>query len=411
MEKGKIAEFYETNKRRDKELLKANIFFCETSNDGTTGGSHSCMYNLIRHSDRERLRFTVGFFSENLYSQKYRDLGVNVEIMPCIPARYKGLFFSRKAINWYNREYKLEKYLQSYIRKSRFDFIFMNNSIFESKNFINAASRSGVPIVIWERGISKYSRENVKSSERVDASVAMSDAILENIHKHKFKSRIIERIYDGINPALFEGPFDKVAIKNELKLPMDSKVIGIVGNVRVWKGQKYFIEAFKYLAPKNPDLYGLIIGGWSEVDQEYLISLRQTVEEAGLTDRIRFLGYRKDTPALLSILDVFIHASIEPEPFGMVLPEAMAAKVPVIATRFGGPLEIFDAGGCGALVPPEDGRAIAEECIKYFSDETYRRKMIDMAYRRLCEKFHINTTVNQVGQLLEKVLQRKKNKQ
>lgn len=330
--------------------------------------------------------------------------------MPNIPPRKNGLVLTRKAINWYNREYKFEKYLLSYIRKSQFDFIFMNNSIFESKYFINAANRSGVPIVIWERGISKYSRENIKWSERVDASVAMSDAILENIHKHKFKSRKIERIYDGIDPAFFEGPFDPVAIKGELKIPIDSKVIGILGNVRVWKGQKYFIEAFKFLAPKYPDLYGLIIGGWSDYDHEYLGTLRQAVEEAGLTDRIRFLGYRKDTPALLSILNVFVHASIEPEPFGMVLPEAMAAKVPVIATNFGGPLEIFDGGKCGALVPPENGRAIADECIKYFSDETYRRDIVDKAYKRLFEKFHINTTVNEVGKLLEIVLRLKKNK-
>lgn len=330
--------------------------------------------------------------------------------MPIIPPLKKGIFVYRKAINWYNRDYKLEKYLQSYISMSKFDIIFMNNSIFESKNFVNAATRSGLPIVIWERGILKYSREDIKSSKRVDASVGMSDAILENIHKNKFKSRIIERIYDGIDPELFKGPFDPIAIKNELKIPIDSKVIGIIGNVRIWKGQKYFIEAFKYLAPIYRNLYGLIIGGWSDYDQEYLESLRLTVKEAGLTDRIRFLGYRKDTPALLSILNIFVHASIEPEPFGMVLPEAMAAKVPVIATNFGGPLEIFDAGKCGALVPPEDGRAIAEECIKYFSDEIYRRNTVDKAYKRLCEKFHINTTVNQVGQLIEIVLRLKKNK-
>jgi glycosyltransferase involved in cell wall biosynthesis len=361
------------------------------------------MYNLIRHSDRERFRFTVGFFAENSYVPKYRDLGVNVEIMPNIPPIKKGIVLSRKAINWYNREYKLEKYLLSYIRRSQFDVIFMNNSIFESNNFINAAKKSGVPIVIWERGISKYSKNNIKWSESVDASVAMSDAILENIHKHNFKSRIIERIYDGIDPVLFEGSFDPVGIKNELKIPIDSKVIGIVG-------KKYFVEGFKYLAPKYPNLYGLIIGGWSEMDHEYLGDLRHTVDEAGLTGRIRFLGYRKDTPALLSILNVFVHASIEPEPFGMVLPEAMAAKVPVIATYFGGPLEIFDAGKCGALVPPENGRAIADECIKYFSDEVYRRDVIDKAYKRLLEKFQINTTVDRIAELLEMVLQPKINR-
>jgi glycosyltransferase involved in cell wall biosynthesis len=368
------------------------------------------MYNLIRYSDRNRFRFTVGFFAENPYVQRYRDLGVGVEVMPTVPPRKNGLFLTRKAINWYNREYIFEKYLFSYIDKSKFNIILMNNSIFESKIFIKVANRINIPIVVWERGLSKYSPEQIKTTERIDASVAMSEAILENMREQKFKSKIMQRIYDGIDPALFKGPFDPVVIKRELKIPVDSKVIGIVGNVRVWKGQKYFIEAFKFLATKYPDLYGLIIGGWSEWDHEYLRTLRQAVEDAGLTDRVRFLGYRKDTPALLSIMNIFVHASIEPEPFGMVLPEAMAAKVPVIATRFGGPLEIFDAGGCGALVPPEDGRAIADECIKYFSDEIYRRNIVEKAYKRLLEIFHINTTVNQVGQLLEMVLQLKMNR-
>jgi glycosyltransferase involved in cell wall biosynthesis len=249
----------------------------------------------------------------------------------------------------------------------------------------------------------QYSPEHIHASECINASIAVSAAILQNLLKYKFKSKTIQLIYDGIDPALFEGPFERADIKKELKIPIDSKVIGIIGNVRHWKGQKYFIEAFEILSRKYPDLYGLIVGGWSEVDQEYLKSLRQAVENAGLVERIRFLGYRRDPPALLSILDVFVHASIQPEPFGMVLLEAMAAKVPIIATRFGGPIEILAAGKCGALVPPEDGRAIAEACIKYFSDESFRKNTVEMAYKRLCEKFHIKTTVNQVGQLVDTV--------
>ena len=381
--------------------MKNNIFFCETSNDGTLGGSHTCMYNLIRYSDRNRFHFTVGFFSENPYIQRYRDLGVDVAIIPTVSPRKNGLFLKRKAINWYNREYKLEKYLSSYIFRNKFDIILMNNTIFESINFINVGNRLKLPIFVYERGIMQYSKEHIIASERIDASIAMSDAILQNMLEYKFKSKIMELIYDGVDPALFEGPFDPIGIKKELKIPVDSKVIGIIGNVRSWKGQKYFIEAFKFLAPRYPDLYGIIIGGWSEMDHEYLKSLRETVKDAGLENRIQFLGYRKDTPALLSILNVFIHASTNPEPFGMVLLEAMAARIPIIATRFGGPIEILDSGRCGALVPPEDGKAIAEECIKYFSDEIYRRDIIEKAYKRLCEKFHIKTTVNQAGQLLE----------
>jgi glycosyltransferase involved in cell wall biosynthesis len=87
----------------------------------------------------------------------------------------------------------------------------------------------------------------------------------------------------------------------------------------------------------------------------------------------------------------------------MVLLEAMAARIPIIATRFGGPIEILDAGGCGALVPPDDGSAIAEECIKYLSDGIYRRDIVEKAYKRLYENFHIKNTVNHVEQLMETV--------
>lgn len=361
------------------------------------------MYNLVRYFNRDHFRFTVGFFSENLYVQRYRDLGVDVSIMPTVPPRKAGLPVVRKAFNWYNREYKLEKYLLEYVQKNKFDILLLNNTVFESVSFVNTGHRLRLPIVAYERGIMQYSAEHVIASARIDASIAVSDAILENMRKYKFKSKTMQLIYDGIDPTLFEGPFDRAGIKKELKIPIDSKVIGIIGNVRRWKGQKYFIDAFEFLAQRYRDLYGLIVGASSEMDLEYMKTLRQAVQDAGLEERILFLGYRTDTPALLSILDVFVHASIQPEPFGMVLLEAMAAKVPIIATRFGGPIEILDAGKCGALVPPEDGKAIAEECMKYFSDENFRRNTVEKAYKRLCEKFHINTTVNQVGLLLERV--------
>ena len=390
--------------------MNNNIFYCETSNDGTTGGSHTCMYNLIRYSDRNRFQFTVGLFSENSYIQRYHDLGVEVVIMPIVPPRKHGPAIARKAINWYQREYKLEKYLLPYITRNKYDILLMNNTIYESKNFVNVGYRLKLPVVVYERGIMEYRPEHVVASEHVDASIAVSNAILQNLLEYKFKSKRIELIYDGIDPALFAGPYDRVGIKKELNIPVDSNVIGIVGNVRSWKGQKYFIEAFKLVAEKYHNLYGFIIGGWSEQDHDYLGTLRQTIQDAGLNDRILFLGYRNDTPALLSILDVFVHASIQPEPFGMVLLEAMAARVPVIATRFGGPIEIFNGGECGALVPPKDERAIARECIKYFSDENYRRDIVEKAYKRLCDKFHINSTVSRVGNLLEIVLKNEMNR-
>lgn len=384
--------------------LKYKIFYCETSNDGTVGGSHSCMYNLIRYSDRSKFEFTVGVFFENQYVQKYNDLKIDVVIIPIVPSRRNGWFMTRKLINWYNREYRLENFLLSYIDNHKFDILMMNNTIYESKNFLRVGRRLELPVAVYERGIMQYRPEHIVASEHVDASIAVSKAIMKNMSDYKFRSKIIELIYDGIDPDLYKGPFERSKIKKDLNIPVDSKVIGIVGNVRTWKGQEYFIKAIVALTQRYPDLHGLIIGGWSDVDLDYLKSLRQMVDDADLSHRIFFLGYRKDTPALLSILDVFVHASIQPEPFGMVLLEAMAAKVPVVATRLGGPMEILNGGKCGTLVQPENAYEIAEGCIRYFSDDIYRRDIVEKAYIRLCEKFHITNTVKNVGNLLEKLV-------
>ena len=212
--------------------MKCKIFYCETSNDGTVGGSHSCMYNLIRHSDRSKFDFTVGVFSENQYIQKYNDLEIDVVIMPIVPPRRDGWFITRKFINWYNREYRLEIYLLSYLNKNKFDILMMNNTIYESNNFLRVGRRLGLPVAVYERGIMQYRPEHIVASEYVDASIAVSRAILKNMSDYKFRSKNIEMIYDGIDPSLYKGPFERSKIKKDLNIPVDSKVIGIVGNVR-----------------------------------------------------------------------------------------------------------------------------------------------------------------------------------
>ncbi|NIQ14005.1 MAG: glycosyltransferase, partial [Candidatus Dadabacteria bacterium] len=101
----------------------------------------------------------------------------------------------------------------------------------------------------------------------------------------------------------------------------------------------------------------------------------EKVKKESLENRIQFLGYRTDVPDLLSILNVFVHASIKPEPFGMVILEAMAAKRPVIATALGGPLEILENEKCGLLVPPKDTRALIEGCQRYLDDPSFSKEM------------------------------------
>lgn len=383
------------------------IFFVESNFDKTVGGSHACMYNLIRHMDRSEYDFTVGFYVDNIYVKKYHDLGIETKILPRNPVR-TGNIMLRKICNWYRLEYSFIKYLENYFRSKRFDLVVQNNSIKLSLPFVRACKGLNIPVLAYERGISLYSKKFVKATGAIQASIAISDAVKQNLMSYKFRSPIIERIYDGIDPLGFAVKRSPDEIKRDLNISPKSRIIGMIGNIKPWKGQQYFVDAFLELAKQYNDLYGLVIGGCAEEDREFQASLSQTVSKAGLANRLMFLGFRTDVPDLLSIFDVFVHASRRAEPFGMVVLEAMAARKPIIATNMGGPVEILNKGKCGILVPPKDGKAIADACTKYLDDPDFKEEMIDRAYKRVVENFHINQTAERKDRLFKRIYDSRK---
>jgi len=382
------------------------IFFCETFDDGTVGGSHACMYNLIRHMDRSEMTCTVGFLGENMYVQKYRDLGIPVCILPIRNPLIIGNIMMRKAINWYRLEYKAGKYIENYFRREGFDLVVLNNSICVSLLFVSVCMKLHIPVICYERGFAAYTKKHVKVSADLDCSIPVSDAVCNHMMSYGFRAKRIEMIYDGIDPSAYLVKNTPASIKAGLNIPYTSRVMGIIGNIRPWKGQKYFIDAFLELSSEYEDLYGIVAGGWSKEDESFVEDLKKTVYEAGLENRLIFTGYRKDVPELLSILDVFVHASTKPEPFGMVILEAMAARKPIVATNLGGPLEILNNGECGILVSPGDGKAIEEACKRYLNYPLLAEENVSKAYRRLTGNFHISQTVDRTVNLFKQVLRK-----
>jgi len=380
------------------------ILFFESCKDGTVGGSHTCMFNLIRNLDRSKIQVTAGFYSDNIFTPRYRDLGVKVDILRLPKPLRDGNIILRKALNWYNLEVKSSRHLEDYFRRESFDLVVLNNSICVSLVFARVCKRLGIPLVVYERGFGSFKRKHIEATADIQATISISDAVHRHVMGQDFKTKIIERIYDGIDPDDFRPRRSPAAIKAELAIPPEARVLGIVGNVRPWKGQQYFVEAFRELSRKYGDVYGLIVGGWGADDQAFQSSLVETVRSAGLSRRLQFLGYRADVPDLLSIFDVFVHASTKPEPFGMVLLEAIAGKKPIVATNLGGPTEILEGGESGVLVPPKDGAALAAACGRYLNDPAFAAKKIEHAHDRLFHRFHIRQTVKQTVNLFESIV-------
>jgi glycosyltransferase involved in cell wall biosynthesis len=155
-----------------------------------------------------------------------------------------------------------------------------------------------------------------------------------------------------------------------------------------------------------PDAHLVIVGDalFTEDDRRYREELRRMADEEGLKGRIHFLGFRSDVVPLLQAMDVVLHCSVAPEPFGRVIVEAMLAGTPVVATRGGGVEEIVADGRTGLLVPPDDPAALAAAVERYMENRGLAERLAGAALDHARETFSLEKTVDRLRQLLQKSL-------
>lgn len=166
-------------------------------------------------------------------------------------------------------------------------------------------------------------------------------------------------------------------IKNEYGITKEDIVLGFVGRLVDWKGAQVLIEAMCELSEEGlSNVKCLIIGtgdGQKESNEKYL---KKMVSENGLSGKIIFTGHQKKIYDFMSIIDILCLTSIEPEPFGAVVIEAMMSGSLVVATNIGGPAEIIRDQVNGFLVPPGDAGELSKK-IKYLIDN--REKTVEIA--------------------------------
>ena len=190
-------------------------------------------------------------------------------------------------------------------------------------------------------------------------------------------------IYNGF--PLLEAKPKGSQLKAHLHIPEQDYLIGIVGVIARWKGQREFVLMAQSLLEKRKDLYFLVVG--SEIydtagEAGELSLLKDMVKEAGIEGAFRFMDFQEDITQVYSALDVLVHASIAPEPFGRVIVEAMFSRCPVTAAELGGPLEIITHDLNGLLHKSGQVGSMIENVEKLLSDPSLRERLVEEAYKK-----------------------------
>ncbi len=176
-------------------------------------------------------------------------------------------------------------------------------------------------------------------------------------------------------------------------------LVGVFSRLAPWKGQHVALEALKAL----PEVRCILVGSALFGEDDYRNRLIAMVDEAGLADRVSFLGQRADVPALMQAVDVVIHPSVDPEPFGLTLVEAMRAGTPVIATDAGASAEILDGGKAGTLVTAGDAPALADTIRRFFGDPRPFRDKVAVAQQRVSAVYDIIAMRQTISAIVAKV--------
>lgn len=207
-----------------------------------------------------------------------------------------------------------------------------------------------------------------------DLMLAISKTSLATLEK--LRPDVESRLFYWGTP-IREVPVDTArSTRGELGVQDDEVLLGSFGRLQRWKGQDVFVAAAAEVARARPKSRFVVVGGSVfGLEPEYFESLQRESAASGLADRLRFTGYRTDVPHLMAACDVICHTSRVPEPFGLVIVEAMALGRPVIATVGGGPSEIISDESDGILTPPEDPGALARAMIALIDDRDRRRAL------------------------------------
>ena len=355
------------------------------------GGAEEMLWLALRHCDRDRLEPALVFLGPGPFVEEVSRLGIVAEVVPA--GRLRQPRATLGAVRG----------LAATLRRLQPDLLLC----WSAKAHIYGAPAAriagmGDRVVWWQHQIPDGHWIDRIATVLPARAIGCSSDACRRAQETLRPRRPTFVVNPGIDlTAIRSG--NAGGLRERLGIPPGRAVAGIVGRLQPWKGQDRFLAALAQLRREGLDVHGLLVGGDAYGrSPEYVAELERMVGRLGLSDSVTLTGQVDDPTSYFELMDVAVNAS-QGEPFGIVLLEAMAAGVPVVAVGEGGPLDIVESGVTGTLV--EDGRpqTLASAIGALLADPEQRALMSAAAERRCHERFGARQMADRLGASLAEV--------
>jgi len=361
------------------------------------GGLEVTLLNIVNHLDRSRFAPHVVFLTDGPFVKLVQGAGIETHVVDA--GQVREVLKGGKAVHRLTR----------LIRQLGMDLVHTHNTKSHLYGGL-AAACVGVPCLFHLHGVPRaaMSRAGVvdMSSMLVPtrATVACSEYVASAFRLAWPSQREVTVVHNGIElePPLSQAEVDSV--RAECGVPAGASLVLLVSRLQKWKGVHVLLDAVPIVLKRHPAAHFVIVGGTQfGLEKDYALALRGQAEQLQLNQAVYFAGPRSDVFRFYSAADLVVHSSIEPEPFGLVILEAMACGKPVVASDSGGPREIVENGITGLLVPANHPQELAEAIVNVLDNPQGAAQMGMAGLARVRSSFSVKKMVNQLQSIYEQM--------
>ena len=396
------------------------------SSSGELGGAEVCLLDMMASLQREQPGWSLALIAaqDGPLLQRAAGMGVAIKVLP-FPPSLSRLGDSKPSTGRMARAVLGAKlaagtYVAAgYSRKLRRcinEFapdVLHSNSL--KMNLLGAwAKRPRLPI-IWHLHDYLSSRPFMSKAmrfyrNRCAAMLANSNSVRDDARSALADRTQVHTLYNAIDINEFapEGPVADLDHLCNLQAPAPPTIrVGLLATMAWWKGHKDFIRALALLDDLQ-SVRGYVIGGplyHSEGSQVELEELRRLSQELNVEQRVGFTGFVERPSAAIRALDIVVHASTRPEPFGRVIVEAMACARPVITTAMGGAAELISANYNALDFRMGDPAHLAERIRQLAEDPELRKQLGTAGRKTVIENFDRQRLGGQLAGFYRQVLE------
>lgn len=374
------------------------------------GGGEYAVYNLLKETDRTKFRPIVMFNRRGEFVDKVESIGVETVIVPYRNVMLRTLIYPWKLFDLIKGSKNIYKFI-----KNHHPDVIQCSDVLSLMLIALPVLRFRIPVLFSLIFFYEWSRMivfDILTIVLVKKIITNSFALRDDLKRRSiFLPKNIDVIYHAVDTSRFQPRKhgEQSLLREELALPSNIKLIGMIGRFDPWKGHIVFLRAMAEIIKQRPDVVGVIVGGQLFLDvfkpfQKYYDEVMRYHQELKLEGKVIFLSHRDDIPDVLHALDILVCPS-QRENIPLTIFEAMASRIPVVASEVGGIPEQIEHGKNGFLFKKGDHIALHKAMVECLNAD--REALITAGWEKLNETFTMQRYVKSMEKVYTNLVKKK----